>query len=126
MDPKIRIPSDPIEYIYRENWITLSSIGSIFTFALIGSFREHVFDKLLSYVLPNESFEFMQVELPDIGNSEETVISFGVFIREAIIWTFMILLLYLMGLFLRWPNDGGITFNTEKVLSSIKHKHKRK
>lgn len=115
-----KIPSDPIEYIYRENWITLSSIGSIFTFALIGSFREHVFDKLLSYVLPNESFDFMQVELPDIGNSEETVISFGVFIREAIIWTFMILLLYLMGLFLRWPNDGGISFNTEKIMRSSK------
>jgi large-conductance mechanosensitive channel len=112
------VPSDPIEYIYRENWITLTSIGSIFTFALIGSFREHVFDKMISYILPTESFEFMKVELPDIGNDEDTVIHFGVFIREAIIWTCMILVLYLMGLFVRWPNDGGITFNTVQRMST--------
>lgn len=110
------IPTDPIEYIYRENWVTLSSIGSIFTFALISNFRENIFDVLLGYFLPKESFEFMQVDLPDIGNTEDTTIHFGVFVREAIIWTCMLLILYLMGLFLRWPNDGGITFNTKKQI----------
>jgi len=123
-------PNDPIEFLYRENWITLSSIGSIFTFALIASFREHIFDKMMGYILPMESFEFMKVELPDIGTTKmmstmdpnnptefidvksPNTISFGVFIREAIIWIFMILLLYIMAIFVRWPSEGGITFNT--------------
>lgn len=125
-------PNDPIEFLYRENWITLSSIGSIYTFALIGSFREHVFDKIMGYILPHESFEFMKVELPELPGTSTTliptmnaneptetkyikepnVIRFGMFIREAIIWIFMILLLYIMAIFVRWPMSGGITFNT--------------
>ena len=99
-------PADPIEFLYRENFITLSSIGSIFTFALIASFREHVFDKLMGFILPMESFHFMNFVLPDIGISPPTQIMnpenptdfidnpsstknpnkvyFGVFLREAL------------------------------------------
>ena len=123
-------PNDPIEFLYRENWITLSSIGSIFTFALTAKFRETIFDQIMGYILPIESFEFMQVELPDIGESPwvksmdpdnpvdfvenpPNKINFGGFVREAIIWIFMILLLYILGVFVRWPGGGvGITFNT--------------
>jgi len=124
-------PEDPIEFIYRENFITLSSIGSIFTFALIASFRENVFDKILGYILPMESFKFMKVELPDIGisppqmipdpinptdfiqaPSNENIIFFGTFVRETIIWMFMVFLLYILAIFVRWPSSGGLTFNT--------------
>lgn len=127
-------PCDPIEFLYRENFITLSSIGSIFTFALVGNFRENIFDRIMTYVLPLESFEFMQVELPDIGTNpimktpdpfnpnefidvkEPYTIKFGVFIREAIIWIFMILLLYILAIFVRWPISGGITFNAAQTV----------
>lgn len=123
-------PCDPIEFLYRENFITLSSIGSIFTFALVNSFKESVFDRIMMYILPLESFEFMQVELPDIGtnsvvktpdpfNPNETIdikepytIKFGVFIRDAVIWIFMILLCYILAIFVRYPISGGITFNS--------------
>lgn len=118
-------PADPIEFLYRENFITLSSIGSIFTFGLISNFRSNIFDKVMGYVLPVESFDFMKVEMPDIGassplsglnpyNPNETVttgnpniIDFGLFVRETIIWIFMILLLYIMGIFIRWPDVIG-------------------
>ena len=127
-------PCDPIEFLYRENFITLSSIGSIFTFALVGNFRENIFDRIMTYVLPLESFEFMQVELPDIGTNpimktpdpfnpnefidvkEPYTIKFGVFIREAIIWIFMILLLYILAIFVRWPIAGGISFNSVQTV----------
>lgn len=123
-------PIDPIEFIYKEGWLTLSSIGSIFTFALVSNFRANIFDKLMSYILPPESFEYMKVKLPDIGVSPptrslnpydptETVqmddpneIDFGGFVRESIIWIFMTLLMYLLATFLRFPDKGGITFNT--------------
>lgn len=123
-------PIDPIEFIYKEGWLTLSSIGSIFTFALVSNFRANIFDKLMSYILPPESFEYMKVKLPDIGVSPptrsmnpydptETVqtddpneIDFGGFVRESIIWIFMTLLMYLLSTFLRFPDRGGITFNT--------------
>jgi hypothetical protein len=127
-------PTDPIEFLYRENFITLSSIGSIFTFALIASFRENVFDKIMNFILPVESFDFMQMELPDIGlnppiqimdptnptelidnpNAKPKLIHFGHFVRETLIWMFMILFLYILAIFIRWPQTGGIDFNTMK------------
>jgi hypothetical protein len=125
--------SDPIEFIYKENWLTLSSIGSIFTFALVSNFRASIFDKLMNYILPPESFEYMKVTLPDIGASpptksmnpydpsemvtagEPNELDFGGFVRESIIWIFMTLLLYLLATFLRFPDRGGITFNTTPV-----------
>lgn len=109
-------PVDPIEFMYRENWITLSSIGSIFTFALVGTFRSTIFDKLMLYVLPVESFEYMRFELPDIGSGIESghetdkksnIIEVGAFVRESIIWIFMVLLLYLLAVFIRFPDIGG-------------------
>lgn len=101
-------PVDPIEFMYRENWITLSSIGSIFTFGLVGTFRTTIFDKLMVYILPQESFEYMKVDLPDLGGNNETnVIEFGSFVRESIIWIFMVLLLYLFAVFIRFPDISG-------------------
>lgn len=118
-------PIDPLEFLYRENWITLSSIGSIFTFALVANFRSNVFDKIMGYILPIESFDYMKVELPDIGvsppiksmnsyNPVDTVdtgnpniIDFGSFVRESIIWIFMVLLLYLLAVFVRFPDIPG-------------------
>lgn len=123
-------PIDPIEFIYKENWLTLSSIGSIFTFALVSNFRANIFDKLMAYILPPESFSYMKVKLPDIGVSppmqsinpydpsemittnDPNEIDFGEFVRESIIWIFMTLLMYLLATFLRFPDRGGITFNT--------------
>jgi hypothetical protein len=121
-------PSDPIEFLYRENFITVSSIGSIFTFGLISNFQKSVFDKIMAYVLPPESFGFMKVTFPDIGlskplqpdpNDPTTLIAlddphtiyFGNFVRETIIWIFMILLLYILAIFVRWPTYGGLTFS---------------
>lgn len=118
-------PIDPLEFLYRENWITLSSIGSIFTFALVANFRANVFDKIMGYILPIESFDYMKVELPDIGisppiksmntynpiDTTETgnpnTIDFGSFVRESIIWIFMVLLLYLLAIFVRFPDVPG-------------------
>lgn len=123
-------PIDPVEFIYKESWLTLSSIGSIFTFGLVGSFRATIFDKIMNYILPPESFVYMKVTLPDIdvnaptrnnnpfdindkiNDDQPNVIDFGGFVRESIIWIFMTLLLYLIATFLRFPDRGGITFNT--------------
>lgn len=107
-DPSSSLQSPPIdlvEFLYRENWVTLSSIGSIFTFALVGSFRVSIFDKLMSMLLPEESFEYMTVKIDD------DEIKFGGFVREAIIWIFMTMILYILATFFRYPDGGGITFN---------------
>ena len=123
------IPSDPLDFLYKEELITLSSVGNIFTFGLVTSFRLHVFDKMMGYVLPMESFEFLRVTIPDIGPIPEdgsfnpfgeelsapNVIEFGIFIREAIIWIFMIMILYILCVFLRFPNKGGLSFSTQKT-----------
>lgn len=100
-------PVDPVEFMYRENWITLSSIGSIFTFALVGTFRTTIFDKLMAYILPPDSFEYMKVDLPELGTEKTNTIEFGAFVRESIIWIFMVLLLYLLAVFIRFPDISG-------------------
>lgn len=117
-------PSDPIEFLYRENFITLSSIGNIFVFALINIFKAEVFDKFMIYILPPESFDFMTITLPDIGTeiltssgidvehvSHPNQVRIGIFIREAIIFIFMLLLLYLLAIFVRFPIEGGFNLN---------------
>jgi large-conductance mechanosensitive channel len=114
---------DPIDFIYKEKWITVTAIGSIFTFSMITKFRETIFDPLLVHILPPESFDFMKIELPDTGispnvnlpnssceNKNSYTINFGGFFRETIIWFVMILILYILAVFFRFPDiPGGST-----------------
>ena len=86
---------------------------------MITKFRENVFDPLLVYVLPPESFDFMKIELPDEGpspnvfgvfgqeNHSSYTINFGPWVRETIVWIFMILVLYLMKVLLNWQDVKG-------------------
>lgn len=120
----VTIPIDPIDFISKEKFITLTVIGSIFTYSMITKFRENVFDPILVYVLPPESFDFMRVDLPDEGphpnvtnsnlfsgdeNVSSYTINFGPWVRETIVWLFMILILYLMKVFLNWQTIPGGT-----------------
>ena len=116
-------PTDPIDFISKEKWITVTAIGSIFTFAMVNKFRETIFDPLIVYIIPPESFDFMKIELPDIlpspnvniantgiENKNSYTINFGAFFRETIIWIFMILILYILAIYLRFPSvKGGST-----------------
>jgi large-conductance mechanosensitive channel len=116
-------PTDPIDFISKEKWITVTAIGSIFTFAMVNKFRETIFDPLIVYIIPPESFDFMKIELPDIlpspnvnmantgsENENSYTINFGAFFRETIIWIFMILLLYILSVYLQFPSiKGGST-----------------
>lgn len=110
-------PIDPIDFIFKEKWITVTSIGSIFTFSMINKFRETIFDPLVIFILPPESFEFMKIEIPDIGpkpnvkipnsgneNKNSYILDFGSFFRETIIWILIILILYILAVFLRFPD----------------------
>lgn len=126
-------PTDPIQFIYNENWLTVSSIGSIFMFALTANFKENIFDKIFAYILPPQAFDYMTVEFPDTDNAiplqhmdpnnptkvihsrERDKIYFGKFVRECLIWIFMILFLYLASICIRWPMDPskGISLNTK-------------
>jgi large-conductance mechanosensitive channel len=116
-------PTDPIDFISKEKWITVTAIGSIFTFAMVNKFRETIFDPLIVYIIPPESFDFMKIELPDIlpspnvnmantgsENENSYTINFGAFFRETIIWIFMILILYILSVYLQFPSvKGGST-----------------
>lgn len=116
-------PIDLVEYLYREQFITLSSIGNIFTFSLVNSFKSNILDKLMDFVLPPASFDYMKIRLPDITDIPENEgtliqtqndINLGVFIREVIIWIFAIMILYLLAAVFRFPDRGGFTFNSQQ------------
>jgi hypothetical protein len=109
--------TDPIDFISRERWITVTAIGSIFTFSMVNKFRETIFDPLLVQLLPPESFEFMKVDIHDLypspnvnipntgtENKGSYTLNFGGFLRETLIWIFMIMILYILSTFFRFPD----------------------
>lgn len=112
--------SDPVDFILKEKWITVTAIGSIFTFAMVNKFRDCIFDPLAIYILPPESFDFMKVKLHDIlpspnvnltGKDSENkgsyTLNFGLFFRETLIWLFMVIILYILYTLFSFPSIKG-------------------
>lgn len=103
-------PLDPIDFIIKEKWLTVTSIGSIFTFRMVNKIKDNIFDPLLVYILPPDSFDFMKIEIKDIlptSKEDKSVINFGILFREVIIWLFMIFILYILHIFLKIPVIKG-------------------
>jgi large-conductance mechanosensitive channel len=50
-------------FILREKFLTLTVIGSIFTFAFISSLKGDILDPLLHFLLSEENFGFMDITI---------------------------------------------------------------
>ena len=98
------IPTDPIDFIVKEKWITATVIGSIFTFALVSKFKDSIFDPLMSSMIHPKSFDFMKVKIP---GEDENELDFGSFFRETIIWIIMVFVLYILTVLFSFPITKG-------------------
>jgi large-conductance mechanosensitive channel len=101
-----------LSFILSERLLTITVLGSIFTFQFIGSIKQYIINPLLDFVLPEENFSFMNLVIRD-GISfpkpepKKLVIDFGSFFKEFVIWIFMITILFLMAKYTRFPTDLG-------------------
>lgn len=98
-----------LNFILSERFITLTVIGSVFTFGFISSLKNDIIDPLLYFLLPEENFGFMDITLRD-GESfpnpqpKRLDLKFGDFFREFVTWIFSIWMLYLISKYTRFPD----------------------
>jgi large-conductance mechanosensitive channel len=96
-------------FILRERFITLTVIGSIFTFAFIASLKADIIDPLLQFILTEENFGFMDItiregeKMPPVQKQLE--LRFGNFFRESVTWIFVIIALYILYLKTSFPDQ---------------------
>lgn len=114
---------NPFELILKEKWITVSVIGSIFTFTFIDSFRKGILNPIIDVILPDRVFGHLNLKVnikPGISTEgeleEENFIEFkfGDFIKQFILWIIIIAVLWLIACSVRWnpvvvgtPNEGS-------------------
>lgn len=107
-----------LSFLLSENFITLTVIGSVFTFSFIASLKADIIDPLLHFVLPEENFGFMDVTLRDgesvpVPSPKKIDLKLGNFFRELVTWGFTICILFLLAQYTRFPltpggNSGGV------------------
>ena len=82
--------TDPISYAIEQKWLSFAVIGSIFTWKLISSLREYIFDPILDQALPDKKFNIFDIPLGD------EQLRLGALLKEFIKWIIVILILYLI------------------------------
>lgn len=103
------------KFILDERFITLTAIGSIFTFALMSSLKGDIVDPLLRFILPEEYFGFMDVTIRDGEKINrppmQLEVRLGSFFREFITWIFIMAILFMLAKFTRFPDlaEGNST-----------------
>lgn len=107
--PQIKHNESLFRFMLRERFITLTVIGSIFTFAFIGSLKADIIDPLLQFILSEENFGFMDItiregeKMPPIQRQIE--LRFGNFFREFCGWLLIMLILYALYKFTSFPDQ---------------------
>lgn len=96
-------------FILRERFLTLTVIGSIFTFSFIGSLKADIIDPLLQFMLSENDFDFMDITIRD-GDKPPRLnraieMRFGRFFREFVTWLFIVAVLYILYKFTDFPDQ---------------------
>ncbi len=105
-----------VGFLNKEGFLTLTVLGSIFTFAFVSSLKGDIVDPLLHMIMPEDFFGYMNITLregdkppPIIRNVELRI---GNFFREFVTWLFVVAVLYLLAKFTRFPDNpkgtGGV------------------
>ncbi len=102
--------NDVIKFILKERFLTLTVIGSIFTFQFISSMKFNLIDPLFDFLLADDHFNFMSVKIRDgielqKPEPKKLTIEFGNFFKEFIKWLFVMTCLYFIKKYTDFPND---------------------
>lgn len=98
-----------ISFILSEKFLTITVIGSIFTFQFISSLKTTLVDPLLEFVFPNEFFKYLNVTLRDglepfPQDQKKITMDFGNFFKEFIKYILVICVLFVLAKYTRFPD----------------------
>ncbi len=89
-----------INFILREKFMTITTLGSIFTFAFISSLKEDIIDPLILFMLPSQNFDFMNITIREGEKMEmperQLELRFGHFFRALITWLLLLAILFVL------------------------------
>ena len=54
---------NPVKFIIAEKWLTITVIGSIFTFQFLTSFKIDIVDPLMDTMIPPDLFDYINISL---------------------------------------------------------------
>lgn len=95
-------------FILSERFITLTVLGSIFTFAFVSSLKGDIIDPLLHILFPEEFFGFMDVVLREGEKMpkapRQIEVRMGNFFREFITWITLMSVLFILAKYTRFPD----------------------
>lgn len=98
-----------LTFTLSERFITLTVIGSVFTFAFISSIKGDLIDPLLHFAMPEENFSYMNMTIRDgeqmaMPSPKQLTMKFGNSFRELVIWLSVISVLFLLARYTRFPD----------------------
>lgn len=101
-----------LSFILSERFLTISVLGSIFTFQFISALKMYIIDPLLDFVIPPESFSFLNITLRDgipmtSPEPRRLSIDFGNFFKALITYIFVIGILFMLAKYTRFPDGAG-------------------
>ena len=110
-----------LSFLLSEKFITLTVVGSVFTFSFIASLKADIIDPLLHFVLPEENFGFMDITIRDgeavpVPRPKRLDLKIGNFFREFVTWTFAISTLYVLAKYTRFPDDPRGNFSGAAIM----------
>lgn len=103
-----------ISFILSERLLTITVIGSVFTFQFISSIKINIIDPIFDFLCADDNFNFMSITLRDgvyIPKYDKKIsMEFGLFFKEFVKWLFVMLLLFLCAKYTRFPDhiEGNI------------------
>ena len=101
-----------LTFTLSEKFITLTVIGSIFTFAFISSMKGDLIDPFIDFIMPDENFDFMNITMRDgieipVPYPKKIKLNVGNFFKAFITWIFAISILFVLAKFSRFPDSRG-------------------
>ena len=104
---KISSAANPYEFIRDEKLVTLTVLGSIFTFAFVSSLKNDLVDPLLHVIFPEDFFGYMDIVIREGEKPQmpprQIEVRMGNFFREFITWMFLVCILYVLGKYAKFP-----------------------
>ena len=93
--------TDPFDFIQDQKWVTLTAIGSVFTFTFINKIKEYI-------LFPALTMLFLKKHLKNYNcfrnnEKEDTTLHIGKLIRELLLWAFIVTIIYFIAKKSKWP-----------------------
>lgn len=99
---------DVVNFVLSEKFISLTVLGSIFTFAFVSSLKNDIIDPLLHIIFPEEFFCFMDIVLREGEKMprppRQIEVKMGNFFREFVTWIILMSGLFILAKYTRFPD----------------------